>query len=64
MKAVQMQKQKRNKVTKQSGNEKAKVNCDKIYSDIITIKSKDGGEIMPRNNLHIIVDERTGYKFL
>ena len=53
---------KRKNVIETSGYEKTNVNCDRIYSNITTIKPKDGEEIIPRNNWHIMVDERTGYK--
>ena len=32
------------------------------FSDISTIKPKDDREIIQRNNWHIVVDERIGYK--
>ena len=49
-------------VTKSSGSEKTNFDSGRIYSDIMTIKLKDGEETMLRNNWHIKVDERLGHK--
>ena len=57
-------KEKQKNVTKLSGSDKAEINWGRIYSDISTIKPKDGKEIIPRSNCHIMVDERTGNKVL
>ena len=51
-------------VNKSSRSEKAKVNCGKIHSDILTIKPKHGQGTILKNNSHIIVDESTGYRVL
>lgn len=51
-------------MAKSKGNEKAKVNYSRIYSDILTNKHKDEEKTIPRNNQHIMVDEMAIHKAL
>ena len=40
---------------------KAKANCGRIYSHILTINSKDWQETFTRSKWHIVGDESTNY---